>query len=431
MRNLPLPLRAYLVAVPGLGGALLLWLTLRLTGYPQAKLVEGILFFLVLTIIAAQSPVQLPRGGIMSVAFAVDYACIVIYGPGVAAWVAALSAVILLRRSPWYKILFNAGQLVITVGLAGLVYGWTGGTFVALAVDPLSLRHAIPAIILSGLTYTLVNSFAVAIAVALEEQRQLLGTWRVGFAWMGPRYLALAPFGVLMAMVYQVPELRYFGVALFLLPLFWARYAFKGYMDMRDVHQQTVEALAKALETYDAYTEDHSDHVSALAEALARRLGYPETRMEALLFAARLHDIGKFVMEPVLHKKEKLTEDDWVLIKQHPAEGQRIVAAIEVQPGAASIVRATHERPDGTGYPDGLRGDQIDLAASIIAVADAFHAMTSDRPYRPAMPEHAAVAELARGAGTQFDADVVNALIERWQEGELPRSHRSSDAANA
>jgi len=431
MRNLPPLLRAYLVVVPILGGALLYWLSLGLAQQPEVKVVEGILFFLALTIIAAQSPVQLPRGGIMSVAFAVDYACIVIYGPAVAAWVAVLSALILLRKSPWYKITFNAGQLVLTVGLAGLVYGWTGGKFVALSADHLSLRYSGPAIILSGLTYILVNSFAVAIAVALQESRQLLGTWRVGFGWMGPRYLALAPFGVLMAMVYQVPDLRYGGVALFLLPLFWARYAFKGYVDMREVHQQTVEALATALEAYDSYTEDHSDHVSALAEALARRVGFPETRMEALLFAARLHDIGKFIMEPVLNKTEKLTEEDWALIKQHPAEGQRIVAAIEVQPGAATIVRATHERPDGTGYPDGLHGEQIDVAASIIAVADAFHAMTSDRAYRPAMPEHAAVAELSRGAGTQFDANVVRALIDLWQQGELPHARRSRRAADA
>ncbi|HUT73913.1 MAG TPA: HD domain-containing phosphohydrolase [Armatimonadota bacterium] len=431
MSKLSPPLRAYLIAVPLLGAALLAWLTIRLAGYPHLKLIEGILFFLVLTIIAAQSPVQLPRGGIMSMAFAVGYACIIIYGPAVAAWVAVLSTPWLLRKSVWYRITFNAGQYVLTEGLAGLVYQWAGGEFVALSPDPLSLRHSGAAIILSGLTYALINSFAVAIALALHEKRRLLGTWRVGFGWMGPRYLALAPFGVLMAMVYQLQQLRYVGVALFLLPLFWARYAFKGYMDMREVHQQTVEALTKALEAYDAYTEDHSDHVSELAEKLAVRLGFPETRMEALLFAARLHDIGKFVMEPVLNKQEKLNEDDWALIKQHPAEGQRIVAAIEVQPGAASIVRATHERPDGSGYPDGLRGGQIDLAASIIAVADAYHAMTSDRAYRRAMPEHSAIAELARGAGTQFESNVVQALIELWQQGELPQPQRRDHAASA
>ena len=431
MSNLSPSLRAYLITIPALGAAVLVWLTLGLGRESVPTAVTGILFFLFLTVIAAQSPVQLPRGGIVSMAFAVGYACIIIYGPAVAAWVAALSTPILLRRSPRYKILFNAGQLVITAGVSGLIYEWCGGKFVALSHDPLSLRYSGPAIILSGLGYTLVNSFAVATAVALQEHRQLLGTWRVGFGWMGPRYLALAPFGVLMAMVYQVPDLRYFGVALFLLPLFWARYAFKGYIDMREVHLQTVEALATALEAYDAYTEDHSDHVSALAEMLARRLGFPETRMEALLFAARLHDIGKFIMEPVLNKQEKLTEEDWTLIKQHPAEGQRIVAAIEVQPGAASIVRATHERPDGTGYPDGLQGDRIDVAASIIAVADAYHAMTSDRPYRPAMPEHAAIAELSRNAGTQFEATVVRALIELWQQGDLPRARRSGNVPNA
>jgi putative nucleotidyltransferase with HDIG domain len=431
MRNLPSPLRAYLIIVPVLGGALLVFLSVSLARDPELKVIEGIIFFFALTLIAAQSPVQLPRGGIMSVAFAVDYACIVIYGPAVAAWVAVLTALILLRKSPWYKITFNAGQLVLTVGLAGLVYGWSGGRFVAMSDVHISLRYSGPAIILSGLTYTLVNSFAVAIAVALKERRQLLGTWRVGFGWMGPRYLALAPFGVLMAMVYQVPDLRYIGVALFLLPLFWARYAFKGYIDMRDVHQQTVDALAHALEAYDAYTEDHSDYVSRLAEKVAQHMGFPETRMEALLFAARLHDIGKFVMEPVLNKTEKLTEDDWALIKQHPAEGQRIVAAIEVQPGAASIVRATHERPDGTGYPDGLQGHQIDIAASIIAVADAYHAMISDRAYRPAMPDHAAIAELTRGAGSQFDAEVVRAFTELWQRGELPHPRGSRNVASA
>jgi len=431
MRNLPPPLRAYLIVIPLLGGGLLLWLNLELARQPEIKVIEGILFFLALTIIAAQSPVQLPRGGIMSVAFAVDYACIVIYGPGVAAWVAVLSALILLRRSPWYKITFNAGQLVLTVGLAGLVYGWAGGHFVALSQDHLSLRYSGPAIILSGLTYTLVNSFAVAIAVGLQEGRQLLGTWRVGFGWMGPRYLALAPFGVLMAMVYQVPDLRYFGVALFLLPLFWARYAFKGYIDMREVHQQTVAGLATALEALDHYTEEHSHYVMELAEALARRLGFPETRMEALLFAARLHDIGKFRMEPVVNKKEKLTDEDWALIKEHPADGQRIVAAIEIQPGAADIVRATHERPDGKGYPDGLAGDKIDRAASIIAVADAFQAMTSDRAYRARMPEHVAIAELARGKGTQFDAAVVDAFVELWQQGLLPARDREPNVPHA
>jgi putative nucleotidyltransferase with HDIG domain len=424
MRNLSPPLRVYLIVIPLLGGALLAWLNRDLARQPELKVIEGIVFFLALTIIAAQSPVQLPRGGIMSVAFAVDYACIVIYGPGVAAWVAVLSALILLRKSPWYKITFNAGQLVLTVGLAGLVYSWAGGDFVALSHDHLSLRYSGPAIILSGLTYTLVNSFAVAIAVALQERRQLLGTWRVGFGWMGPRYLALAPFGVLMAMVYQVPDLRYFGVALFLLPLFWARYAFKGYIDMIEVHRQTVMSLAKALESYDCYTEEHSEYVRDLAEALARRVGFPETRMEALLFAAMLHDIGKPVMAPVQNKKEQLTEEDWALIREHPAAGQRIVAAIEVQPGAAGIVRATHERPDGKGYPDGLAGDQIDVAARIIAVADAWDAMTSDRAYRARMPEHVAIAELARGKGAQFDAAVVDAFIELWQHGLLPQRDR-------
>jgi putative nucleotidyltransferase with HDIG domain len=270
-----------------------------------------------------------------------------------------------------------------------------------------------------AVAYIATNVLLVTGAVSLEERRPLVSTWMAGARYITPQFFALAPFGVLMAMIYQVRDLRYVGVALFLLPLSWARYAFKAYAEMRSTHEQTVQALANALEAYDPYTEDHSDQVTDLSELIARELGFPATRMDALLFAARLHDIGKFVMEPVLNKRETLTKEDWDLIRQHPTEGERIVAAIEVQPGAATIVRSTHERPDGRGYPDGLSGAQIDVAASIIAVADAFHAMVSDRAYRPAMPIALAMQELQKNAGTQFDPRVVAVVEDLWRRGLL------------
>jgi len=428
MHQLPTGLKVYIIIACTAGLALLVQLTTSLE--PTVTVFEGILFFLVLSIIVEFSTIRFPRGGATTAGFAVDFACILIYGPAVTAWVGFLTAVILKRDLPSYKTAFNAAQFVITVGLAGLAYQWAGGVTVA-SPDRVGPWHAAPwPLLVCAVVYIAVNVLLVTGAVSLEEDRPLVSTWMAGARYITPQFFALAPFGVLMAMIYQVRDLRYVGVALFLLPLSWARYAFKGYAEMRSTHEQTVQALANALEAYDPYTEDHSDQVTELSEIIAKELGFPATRMDALLFAARLHDIGKFVMEPVLNKREALTKEDWDLIRQHPTEGERIVAAIEVQPGAASIVRATHERPDGRGYPDGLSGDQIDIAASIIAVADAFHAMISNRAYRPAMPIQQAIEELQKNAGTQFDPSVVAVLVDLWRRGLLDayisRQERSS-----
>jgi len=416
MDRLPTGLKVYVACASVAGLALLVWLTARVQA--DLTLFQGILFFLVLSLVVDASPIRFPRGGATTAAFAVDLACILIYGPAAAAWVGVLTGVVLQRDRPTYKVLFNTSQFVITVGLAGLAYRWAGGVIVT-APSAGPWRADALALLACSVVYIATNVLLVTGAVSLEERRPLVSTWMAGARYITPQFFALAPFGVLMAMIYQVRDLRYVGVALFLLPLSWARYAFKAYAEMRSTHEQTVQALANALEAYDPYTEDHSDQVTELSELIARELGFPATRMDALLFAARLHDIGKFIMEPVLNKRETLTKEDWDLIRRHPTEGERIVAAIEVQPGAASIVRSTHERPDGRGYPDGLTGDQIDVAASIIAVADAFHAMVSDRAYRLAMPLPQAMEELRKNAGTQFDPNVVAVMEDLWRRGLL------------
>jgi HD-GYP domain-containing protein (c-di-GMP phosphodiesterase class II) len=416
----------YLLALYLVGGAILAMLTRDLLLHPSRELFVGLGFFLALSVIASSSPVTLPRGSLISMGFAVEFACLLIYGPAVAAWVSAISAVILLHNKPKYRVAFNVAQLATAMGLAGWAYSWAGGAYVFQhgAYQRVLFHHYVGELSLAAIVLIFGNMILVTTAVALSSRRALVGTWLAECRWMIPQFFSLAPFGVLMAIVYQLPNLRILALLLFLLPLFWARYAFKGYMDMREVYRQTVQALTTALEAYDPYTQDHSDQVTNLAEAIAQQMRFPETRMDSLLFAARLHDIGKFAMEPVLNKKEALTEQDWEMIRQHPVEGERIVAAIEIQPGAARIVRATHERLDGKGYPDGLRGEQIDLAASIVAVADAFHAMISNRAYRDARPLSVALAELDQNAGSQFDPRAVEALKRLVADGRLPAETR-------
>jgi putative nucleotidyltransferase with HDIG domain len=418
-----LPAKIYLYSVPflavGLWGVLLVRLPLEHFGL---SLIIQVLFFLALTIGAGLSPVRLPRGGLMTVAFAIDYAAILIFGPPIAAGIAAASAPFVLRHTPPFKVFWNSGQIAFSVLAAGYAYNWAGGEFLfrqsdfsATAVD---FSQCLPALVLGGVVYVMVNTFAVAGAISASTGRSLMGTWMVSFRWMAGRFLAVAPFGVLMAIVFQIqPEaLKIIALVLFFVPLLIARWAFKGSMEMLEVYNQTIHALSNALEAYDPYTRNHSERVTRVAELIARQMRLPETRIEALLAAARLHDMGKCRSdwEPIIRKPGRPTEEEWKVIRSHPADGAQIAGEIQVAllPSTAHIVRAHHERVDGKGYPDGLKGEEIDLAARILCVADSFEAITSRRSYQAKRPIEEGLSELRRSAGTQFDPRVVEALAE-------------------
>jgi PAS domain S-box-containing protein/diguanylate cyclase (GGDEF)-like protein len=186
-----------------------------------------------------------------------------------------------------------------------------------------------------------------------------------------------------------------------------------------------VTALVAALEARDHYTAEHSRRVVELATAVARRLGLSESDVEQVEQVAVLHDIGKVaVPDSVLQKNGALTPSEWELMRQHPGVGERIVASLQTLSHLAPPIRAEHERYDGGGYPDGLAGDRIPIESRITLACDAFHAMTSTRPYRPPMSEAEARDELRRNAGTQFDPEVIEALL-----GELDASSSASSSS--
>lgn len=174
----------------------------------------------------------------------------------------------------------------------------------------------------------------------------------------------------------------------------------------------TVEALCAALSARDGYTGEHSAETLELVTSVTDQLALPEADVETIADVALLHDIGKIgIPNEVLHEPGKLNEEQWEIMKQHPVIGERIVARIPGLEDVAKAIRHEHERWDGKGYPDGLKGSAIPLASRIVLVCDAYHAMTSDRPYREAMATSEARAELVRHAGTQFDPVVVGALL--------------------
>jgi len=187
---------------------------------------------------------------------------------------------------------------------------------------------------------------------------------------------------------------------------------------IQELFLQGVQMLARALEAKDAYTRGHSIRVSQYAVATAAGLGFVGRTLDGIRLGGELHDIGKIgTREAVLHKPGLLTDDEFRQITEHPALGERMLSPLAHEsPDLLRIVRSHHERLDGRGFPDGLRGDRIPIEARIVAVADSFDAMTARRPYREARPPEVAVGELRRVAGTQLDPNAVEAFVAAYPD---------------
>ncbi len=195
----------------------------------------------------------------------------------------------------------------------------------------------------------------------------------------------------------------------------------KALNSLEDAYRSTLKALTAALETRDLETHGHSERVVTYSLRLGREYGLDHKLIKSLEFGSLLHDIGKIgVPDLILRKPAKLTSEEWVLMRQHPVHGQQILRGIEFLEGAARVVAQHHEKWDGSGYPLGLIGEDIDICARIFSVADAFDAITSDRVYRKGKPYHAAAEELDVWAGKQFDPKVVEAFHrvpqQDWEE---------------
>jgi putative nucleotidyltransferase with HDIG domain len=194
------------------------------------------------------------------------------------------------------------------------------------------------------------------------------------------------------------------------------------YESRRKLHNYfygVIQSFVRLVEARDPYTRGHSERVALYAEKIAAKLGLPQDKAQLVRETALLHDIGKFgVKESILNKKESLTEEEWETIRKHPVIGEEILKPILLNEEMQGIVREHHERFDGKGYPDRLKGDKINLLAQILSVADSYDAMTSSRAYRPAFTKEKAIEELKKASGSQFNPKVVDAFIEVLREEE-------------
>jgi len=313
---------------------------------------------------------------------------------------------------------FNAGANSIAIASAFLVFRSPMAAAIGLGVP---VRLALAAIVLFA-----ANTAPVAVVIALTDGKSAMRVWRECYFWCFPYYLSAAP----LASVFNYLEQALgWQILLMLMPMIYFFYrSYRVYLDrleaekahVQDVaalHLRTIEALALAIEAKDQSTHDHLQRVSVYAVQIAKELKLPEDQIDALKAAALLHDIGKLaVPEHIISKPGRLTAEEFEKMKIHPQVGAQILERVQFPYPVAPIVLSHHEKWDGTGYPFGLKGEQIPLGARILAAVDCLDALASDRQYRRAVTLDDAMSLVLSESGKSYDPMVVNTLQRRYRD---------------
>ncbi len=400
--------------------------------------------------------VRLYFDGRVSISFVGTLLAAMLFGPpgGVlaAACVAMTGYAVASRNKR--KLAFNFGHEVLAAFLAAVFLS---------SVDMTGAQHAIErpfwaffgGVSGAAILFT-VDAWSVSAIIALTSGRSLKASYRENFGWLLPHYLVLGVVGGGLAVVYG--QLGIAAILVLALPLLLSRYSIAQFVDrtrenvmrlersneqlqsafveirdmsneLKDAYTGTLESLVTALDVRDQETRGHSVRVAQHSLDIAKMLGIKdEEELLTVYRGALMHDVGKIgVPDAILLKPAKLTEEEWEFMRRHPALGYRILAQVPYLRPAAKIVLAHHERWDGDGYPRKLKGEDIPLGARIFAICDTYDAIISDRPYREGQSPDAALAEILRCAGTQFDPKVVEAFeaaFPRWREEEHGATRR-------
>jgi putative nucleotidyltransferase with HDIG domain len=381
-----------------------------------------------LTLVSGSAVLKIPSVPVnFSISDVFTLTSAVVFGPAAGTAIVAFDSLVIstcLARSglPVERILFNAAAPPVAMWLSASTFFHASG-MQPLYGQPLALEIVGPWLLVFAALYFCLNTLAIAVAIALHERVSAFGIWRAHFQNLWFTFIggALGAAFVVFAL-----QLGRYGIVVLSFPLLLAlilHFAYRhatGRVDdqLRHLAQvnrlnlSTIEALAHAIDAKDGVTHDHIRRVQRRAVALAERIGVDdELQLRAIEAAALLHDIGKLAIpEHILNKPGKLTPAEFERMKTHARVGAEILSEVDFPYPVVPIVRHHHESWDGTGYPDGLRGSDIPIGARILAVVDCFDALTSDRPYRRALPVCEALEIIQSRSGTMYEPAIVDAF---------------------
>ena len=377
--------------------------------FDNPKTVIEVVFMALLVAVGEASPVMLPNNkGTVSVSLPIAYTVTVLYGQQAGIWAAAIGTLRRMdfsRKSRLKYVLFNRAMIAISMLMFCQVYNRMSGTY-----GSMDFPKGVLPFVVAACVYTLTNAAIATCWWSVHFGQGLREVWRNNIRWGLPNMIALVP--VAMVMVLAAQQGGPWLLSLFYLPIMVSKYSLDKYVELRSAYNEMATALSNAIDARDAYTRGHSERVAEYAAMLAKQLRLPDDRVDIIRYVGLLHDVGKVgIRDEIMKKPGRYTLEEYEEMKAHAKIGADMLAGLKFLGKGQDWVRYHHERWDGKGFPEGLSGEQIPLEARILACADSFDAMTTDRPYKAKMDFEAARQELIRCSGTQFDPKVVEAML--------------------
>jgi diguanylate cyclase (GGDEF)-like protein/putative nucleotidyltransferase with HDIG domain len=438
--------KTYWCAMVVAGAAVFAWAlyhSLNLTPFQWAEF-GGLLS---LVILASANPIRIPNtNSSFTASDTFTFLAVLFLGVPAAVLIGCVDSFVSSRRTSTRMASWIGGpaMMALTVFVAGNAFYFGFQRFGHISQNPLGLASVPVARLFAGIAlmamlHYFLNGFTVATIYALKTRNPILKFWRDGYLWTWSSFLAAA---IATGLIYSA--LSRFGLIYVLLSLpivavtFWS---YKIYFDkinaktseaeeMSRLHLSTVEALATAIDAKDQTSHCHVRRVQLYTDGLGRLLGLSTPELAALSAGALLHDIGKLaVPDHILNKPGTLTAAEFEKTKVHTVVGAEILSRVNFPYPVVPIVKHHHERWDGCGYPDGLKGEQIPITARIMSVVDCFDSIREDRPFRPGMSRSEAISLLRKGAGTHFDPQIVELFVDNLAQFELEIAERGLDTS--
>ena len=382
-----------------------------------------------LTLLSGLATVKLPSvPATISISETFVFTSVLLFGPAagtltVTLDVLAISWWLMRKGHPFYRIAFNVFALPASLWVGAHLFYWLSAIQpLALTTQPVQISALLIPLIAFTLTYFLLNSWLIALAISFETRTSPLNIWTNNFAWLSLNYFGGASIAALLVTYTRNLDYTYVALVLPLLAVLYFTFSMamgrvedanKHLSQLNTLYMSTIETLAMAIDAKDQITHGHIRRVQTYAVGLAKTIGVTDpAQINAIEAASLLHDMGKLaVPEYILNKPGPLTPAEFEKMKMHASVGTDILSAIEFPYPVVPIVRHHHENWNGTGYPDGVAGADIPIGARILSVVDCFDALTSDRPYRPRLTVREALRILVERRGTMYDPLVVDTFV--------------------